>query len=211
VETHQTDNLPFERVFSPYRESVHLVCNESGPTSIEDLTSAHKVWFPKDSGAAITWANFIGESDKYSKPQTVLNQSNMAVGSYEEALLKVQNDPKSCAMYVAAEGSTTLMRDIDAGATKTKMVLVDVEDGKLDNTEDPSGKDVYKFTSLSKYKNLLRKGGCYGYCSGDVETLSVDADFIVSNDWKTSNAKTYSTLAVELIGMSGEISTAVKQ
>lgn len=211
VETHQTDNLPFERVFSPYKESVHLVCNEDGPSTVADLTSKNKVWFPKNSGAAITWANFIGESDKYGKVPTVLSDSSMAVNSYEEAIMKVSNDPKSCAVYVAAQGSTTLMRDIDSGAVTTKMVLIDIEDGKLDNTTDPSGKDVYDFTSLSKYKSLLRQGGCYGYCSGDVTTLSVNADFIVADAWKKANSSIYSNLAVELVGMSGEITTAVKQ
>ena len=211
VEANNSIDLPFERVFTPFKEAVHLVCNEKGPSTIADLGTKHRVWFPSDSGAAETWKNFIGESDKYNKVSTVLNDPSMKVSSYEEALLKVSADKNSCAMYVAAPGSSTLMSKIDKGAKKSKMVLIDVEDGKLDNTTDPSGSDVYNFKNISGYKGLLRQGGCYGYCSGDVKSLYVNADFLVSHKWKEANKTTYNNLAVELLGMSPEISAAVKQ
>jgi hypothetical protein len=211
VEANQTTNLPFERVFSPYKEAVHLVCNEDGPTTIADLDESNRVWFPSNSGAAETWKNFMGERDDYSKVNTVLNDPSMKVSSYEEALLKVSSDKNSCAMYVAAPGSTTLMANIDKGAKQSKMVLIDVEDGKLDNTTDPSGADVYAFKNITAYKALQRKGGCYGYCSGDIESLFVNADFLVSNKWKKANSTAYNTLAVELLGMTPEITAAVKQ
>jgi TRAP-type uncharacterized transport system substrate-binding protein len=211
VEEHKTETLPFERVFTPYKEAVHLVCNEKGPKTIADLTSSNRVWFPEGSGAAETWKNFSAESDKYGKVNTILNDNKMKVSSYEEALLKVTSDKNSCALYVAAPGSTTLMRNIDAGAKKSKMVLAEIEDGKLDNTTDPSGADVYTFKDITSYKELQRQAGCYGYCSGSVESLYVNADFIVSTDWKTKNSTQYNNLAVELLGMTPEINKAVKQ
>ncbi len=211
VETHQTDNLPFTRVFSPFKEEVHLVCNENGPKTIANLTSKNQVWFPAKSGAAQTWKNFVGEDSKYGEIKTILNTPSMAINSYEEGMLKVTDDVNSCAMFVAAEGASTMMSNIDKGAQTTKSVLIDIEDGSLNDTTDPSGKVVYAFSDISSYKGLLRKGGCYGYCSGDVKSLAMNADFLIANDWKKNNSAQYGTLAVELIGMSTDIKASIKQ
>jgi len=211
VETKQTADLPFVRVFSPFKEEVHLVCNESGPKHIGKLTSANTVLFPKNSGAAQTWLNFTQEDDSYGDVKTVLNTPTLDVSSYESAMLAVANDENTCAMYVGAEGGTTLMKNIDTGAKATKSVLIAIEDGDLNDTTDPSGKAVYAFSDMSSYKNLLRKGGCYGYCSGSIQSLSMNADFLVGTQWKNANKTTYDQLAVELLGMSSEISKAVKQ
>ena len=211
VEANKGATLPFERVFSPYKEAVHLVCNENGPTSISELSGSNKVYFPSGSGAAVTWKNFAAEADKYKQVNTVFNDPTMKVASYEEALLKVTGDKTACAVYVAAPGSTTLMRNIDAGAKAAKLVLVDVEDGTLDDTKDPSGSDVYSFKDINSYKDLQRKGSCYGYCGGSIETLYLNADFVVNTGWKKANNSAYSSLAIELIGMSPEIKAAVKQ
>jgi len=211
VETKQTDNLPFVRVFSPFKEEVHLVCNQDGPTSISKLSSANTVLFPKNSGAAQTWLNFTQEDDSYGDVKTVFNTPSLDVSSYESAMLAVANDENTCAMYVAAEGSTTLMRNIDSGAKATHSVLVEINDNDLNDTTDPSGKAVYAFSDISSYKALLRKGGCYGYCSGSIQSLSMNADFLIGTQWKNANKTTYDQLAVELIGMSTEINKAVKQ
>jgi len=211
VENKQTSTLPFVRVFSPFKEEVHLVCNESGPNNIGKLTAANTVLFPKNSGAAQTWLNFTKEDDSYSNVKTTLNTPTLDVSSYESAMLAVADDKNTCAMYVGAEGSTTLMKNIDAGSRATNMVLVAIEDNDLNDTTDPSGKAVYSFLDMSSYKNLLRKGGCFGYCSGSIQSLSMNADFLVSTHWKNANKTTYDQLAVELLGMSSEISKAVKQ
>jgi len=209
VEAKHAVKLPFERVSSPYKEAVHLICREDGPKSISDLDSDNRVWFPAKSGAAETWRNFIGEDKDYAKIKTVLNDSSMNVNSYEEAVTKITNDKNSCAMYVGAVGASKFIKNIDAGAKNLKLVLRDVDDGALDNTEDPSGVDVYTFKDVEGYKNLNRAGGCYGYCSGDIKTLFVNADFLVTNKWKSANNETYATLASDLMGMQPEIEMAV--
>lgn len=210
VETKKTDVLPFERVSSPYKEAVHLICNAKGADSIGDLSAKNKVWFPAKSGAAETWKNFIGEDSDYGKIQTVINNPSMAVGSYEEAVLKASQDKNSCAMYVGAPGASKFARSVDSGAKASNLVLVDLNDNDLNDTTDPSGSAVYKFGKISGYKNLDRQGGCYGYCSGDIESLFVNADFIVANNWKKTNKDTYSTFAVDLMGVQPEIQTAVR-
>jgi len=210
VEAKKTTKLPFERVSSPYKEAVHLICNAKGPDSISDLSAKNKVWFPAKSGAAETWKNFIGEDSDYAEIQTVLNNKDMVVNSYEEAVLKVTNDKKSCAMYVGAPGASKFVRNIEAGAKQSKIVLVDINDNDLNDTTDPSGSAVYKFGDIDAYKNLNRQASCYGWCGGDIESLYVNADFIVANKWKADNKTTYPTLAVDLLGMQPEIETAVR-
>lgn len=212
IEDHKTTKLPFERVFTPYRESVHLVCNAKGPSKISALTSKNKVWFPAQSGAAETWRNFMGEDEDYAEVQTSITNPKMSVSTNEEALLKVTNDKNSCMMYVGAEGSTRFMRNVDASAKTSNLKLIEINDGALDNTEDPSGNDVYKVSELhtKKYANLLRYGGCYGYCGGDVNTLTVNADFVVSNDWKAKNSKAYPKLALTLMGLQTSITKYLK-
>jgi hypothetical protein len=211
VESKRTDVLPFERVASPFKEAVHLICNAKGVKSITDLSSSNKVWFPAKSGAAETWANFIGEDDDYGKIQTVINNPSMNVGSYEEAILKASQDKNSCAMYVGAPGASKFMRNVEAGAKSSNLILAKVSDGDLNDTTDPAGSAVYKFDKIAEdtYDNLTRKASCYGYCGGDVETIYLNADFIVANKWKTANKDTYSNFAVDLMGVQPEIQTAV--
>ncbi len=204
VEEKQTDILPFERVASPYKEAVHLFCHEDGPSDIGDLGKKHTVWFPAKSGAAVTWRNFVGENSDYSKIKVG------TAGSYEDAIMKVRNDENSCALYVGAQGASKFMRSIDNAAEKSNIVMVAVNDGDLNDTTDPSGKAVYKFTDVENYKQLLRQGGCWGWCSGDVETLLVSADFIVANDWKKANKATYSTFSLDLMNVQPDIETAVR-
>jgi len=203
VEDHKTAVLPFERVASPYKEAVHLFCNADGPSEISDLTKSNTVWFPAKSGAAVTWRNFVGENSDYRKIKIG------TVDSYEEAIMKVRNDKNSCALYVGAPGASKFVRSIDAAAVKSNIVLVDVDDGDLNDTTDPSGKDVYKFGDIEQYKQLGRQNSCYGYCSGDIDTVFVNADFIVANNWKKANKATYSTFALDLMAVQPDIEKAV--
>jgi len=207
VEDNQTTKLPFERVFSPYRESVHLICHEDGAYDIGDLDSSKTMWFPKNSGAAETWKNFVGENSDYASVKV-----NTTVGSYEEAALKVSNDVNSCMLYVGAEGATKLMTNINNSSAGNKIVLRDIDDSSLSKTKDPAGSVVYKTSELDEdtYASLLRQGGCWGYCGGDVDTLTVSADFIVSNAWKAQHSKLYPVLAVDLMGLQPRITAVVK-
>jgi len=204
IEEKRTDALPFERVASPYKEAVHLICNAKGPTAISKLSSKNKVWFPAKSGAAVTWKNFTKENSDYSDVKIG------TVGSYEEAIMKVSNNKNACALYVGAPGASKFVRNIDAAAKRSNLVLIDINDNDLNDTEDPTGTPVYKFADIAGYKQLNRQGGCMGYCSGDIETLYVNADFIVSNKWKTANDKAYPAFALDLMGVQPEIETAVR-
>lgn len=210
VEDNKTTDLPFKRVFTPYRESVHLFCHEDGPNEISDLGSDNKVWFPKGSGAAATWRNFIGENEDYASVQTVLTNSSMTVSSNAEALMKVTENKNDCMMYVAAAGATEFLRQANAGAKGSKIVLIDIDDGSLDNTEDPSGADVYDFTQFDEklYGNLTRQAGVV-WGGGDIDTLTVAADVIVSTKWVDSNKTLYPSVQMQMTGLTDRIQRVV--
>ncbi len=209
VETNETVDLPFERVLSPYKESVHLVCNTNAATTdgLADLTSDNAIYFPANSGAEETWTNLVNENADYDE----INAQR--VGSYEEALQKAVNEPNACALYVGATGSSELMRKTERGASTTQLELVEVIDSSILGTTDPSGSTVYSTGDLSTstYPNLLRDGGCWSACSGDVPTLTVNADFIIGTAWKAANKSGYDGFVLDLTGMSSEIrSGAIK-
>jgi len=91
--------------------------------------------------------------------QTVISNPAMAVGSYEEAILKASQDKNSCAMYVGAPGASKFMRNVEAGAKSSNLILAKVSDGDLNDTTDPAGSAVYKFDEIAEetYDNLTRK------------------------------------------------------
>ena len=206
VEMNETTALPFERVLSPYKESVHLVCNTEVATvnGLVDLDENATVYFPSNSGAMETWINLVNENADYD-----------AVGveetsSYEAAIQAATNNSNACALYVGAAGSSELMRKTEAAAGNTKLELVEVVDNSLLRSTDPAGKVVYSTAALDNrtYPNLLRDGGCYGWCSGDVPTLQVSADFVVSNAWKSENTNAYDGFVLDLTGLQPQIEEA---
>jgi len=211
IEATKTNNLPFVRVASPYKEAVHLICHASGPSKISRLTEDHKVWFPKKSGAAETWKNFIGEDPGYGEVQTVLNTPSMAVSSNKEALLKA-TDIRSCMMYVAAPGVTGFMTAVEEMAVARDLVVIDVSDGDLENTTDPAGDDVYESREIdsSVYPNLARQNGVV-FGSGDIDTLYVRADLVIANAWKDENPGIYPSLAFDIASLEDEIKKVVGQ
>jgi TRAP-type uncharacterized transport system substrate-binding protein len=203
IEDNETMDLPFERVVSPYKESVHLVCNTQA-ASIYGLSSLDKdntVYYPANSGAAETWKNLVNENDDYGDINAV------AVTSYESAMIKAAQQPNACALYVGATGSSELMRKTNGGATQNKLELVEVVDPDILDTTDPAGAKVYSAGVIddATYPALLREGGCYSWCSGDVPTLQVNADFIISAAWKTKNESSYTGFVLDLMGMQSAI------
>ena len=212
IEDNETIDLPFTRVLSPYREAVHVICHEDGPSKISKLGEEHKLWFPSGSGAAVTFRNWIGEDDDYAEIQTVLTETKMEVESNTEALSKVYNDPtkKSCMMYVGAP-KTKFMRQVEQVAKAKKIVLIDINDGDFDDTEDPSGADVYDFMQIdsSVYPNLSRQAGVV-YGSGDIHTLDMNADLLVSTKWQKKHKKIFPDLELNLASLEQRIKAVVK-
>lgn len=214
IEDNETTDLPFTRAMSPYREGVHVMCHEDGPSKISQLRSRNsQLWFPSGSGAGVTFRNWLGEDASYNTIRTVLTDETMKVDSNEAAYMKAVNDPtkNSCMMYVAAPGATEFMRNIDKGSRAQKMVLIDIDDGDFDNTEDPSGADIYDFMEFdsSLYPNLTRQAGVI-YGSGDINTLDMKTDFVVSTAWQKKYPKIYPKVALKLASLEDVIATLIR-
>ena len=207
IEANETTNLPFERALTAYQESVHLMCNAGAwdTDGLAELTSATTVFFPTGSGAEETWTNLVNEDPDIAA-------TGARTSSYEEAIAKASADRNACALYVGATGSSELLRKVEAGARSSGLELVEVVDSAVLATTDPSGAKVYTTGSLddSTYPNLLRSGGCYGACGGDVPTLRVNADFIIGTSWKADNSTSYNGLLLDLNAMSGQLKGANK-
>ncbi len=214
VEEYQTTNLPFTKVFptSPFREAVHVMCNEkSGLSKVSQMSSKYTMLFPKGSGAETTMLDWIGENDDYGDIKSVINDPKLNVTSYDDAMLKVSQDKNACLMYVAAKGSTKFMKNADKVSKTMKTVLIDVTDSDLDDTTDPSGDKVYSSMQIdsSVHPKLTRQSGSW-FGSGDVHTYDVGADFLISDAWKKKNAGVYGKMAIQFAGMAGDIKRFVK-
>ena len=209
VEDNNTDNLPFTRALSTHKEAVHLFCHEDGPTSASDLSSKHKLWFPVGSGAAGTFQNWIAEDDDYADVQTVFNNPSMSVTSNEAAVMKIAGDKNSCALYVGAQGASAFVKKMDKIAKASHIVLVNITDGSLDNTEDPSGADVYDKGTMDAYSNLNRNAGTFGMMSGKVDSMFLNADLIVGTKWQKANQDLYPTLVMDMMAMQSDINIVV--
>ena len=211
IEENETANLPFSRVFSPYREGIHVMCHEDGPSKISQLDDDNKMLFPKGSGAAITMKDWIGEDEDYEEIRTVLNDPSIVVESNDDAALMVSQDKTACMMYVAAPGATQFMKDMNKSAKALKLVLIDLNDGDLDDVEDPSGADVYDTMQFeeSMYGNLTRNAGVV-WGGGDIHTLDVAADFLISDAWKKANKPIYSKMVLKIAGMEDRIKQVLK-
>lgn len=210
----QAENLPFTRISSPYKEAIHMVCHQdSGIRTIQNLTSDNKVWFPKNSGGAVTWTNIIAEDDDYTAIQTPLNTATMAVATNEEALLKVSDDANSCSLFVAAPGISEFEHVAESVADSKKLVLINVSDSNLNDAEDPAGVDVYEFGTLTtdQYPNLLRQAGFRGWWPSSVETPFLNTDFLVSNKWKADHEKIYPNFVLDFSSIEQDIHVAVHQ
>ena len=188
-----------------------MICHADGPSSISDLDDEYSVWFPKQSGSAETWKNFVAENDDYADIRTPLNTATMKSASYEEALLKVTN-AKTCMLYVGAAGATQFMQNVESSAVRNKLVLIDVDDSELSETTDPSGSTVYTYEQIDStvYPNLSRQSGMF-YGEGDVDTLHVNADLILATEWKDANKAEYPQVVVKIRGMHEAINVTVKQ
>lgn len=211
IEEKELSDLPFERISSPYEEAVYLICHADGPGKITGLGEEHKVWFPRQAGAAETWKNFIGEDGNYGKVRTVLNTASMAIASNEDALSKIV-DADNCMLYVAAPGATGFMATVEKMAIEKGLVMIDVNDGDLDDTTDPAGEKVYDYKEIDAavYPNLARQNGLV-FGSGDIDTLYLKADFVVGNAWKVANPELYPLVALDIVSLGDEIRAAVGQ
>lgn len=210
VEDHKTTNLDFTQIFSPYKEQVHLVCNAaSGVEELEDIrTDGISVYAASKTGGFTTWRNLAGEDEDYAKVVSSVSEPTLAVASNEEALNKVLGNEKACLVYVSGP-SSAFMHKVDKVAADGKIRLVEfTDDALVEKSTTPSGETIYTSGSIDQYDNLLKYTEYLWFFGGDVDTLNIDTDFIVSNKWKTANATVYEKLVVDMVSLKSDIETA---
>lgn len=160
-----------------YSEYITLVvAKDSNISSVRDLKSGNIIYVgPDGSGTAITWKGIVLQNSKYeTDPARKDVYKNVAVqnGSYEDALEKVKSDKNAAMLFVAGSDAPLLERASRDNTYK----LVPVDDAALTGLVDDQGKEVYDALTLvsTAYPKLQ---------SGELQTLSVDAMWTVSDAW----------------------------
>ena len=142
-----------------------LVADNSKIKSIEDLNNNNKVFIgPKGSGTSVTWQGFCLADSRYKNIPT----ENL---DYDQAFKSVASNPDQAALVVIGVDSTLLSSSRTNG-----LKLVPVNDNDLVGKKDSDGNQIYDSLWIEKsaYPHLL---------SNDLETLSIDAVWILLTDW----------------------------
>lgn len=193
IDENPESKLPLERVNSPYREYVHMVCNvNSGVGDVRDLTNANTLYVgPNGSGSSVTWNNFVAENEKYSGVKVVQT-------SNDDARQRVSSEEKSCSLYVGSLASKN-MRTYNQSVSNMK--LVDVDDPVFLEATDPTNEQVYKELEISAghYANLQKDFFNY------TETMTVPVDLVVSQKWAKENNSVYHNFVNDVIQLKPKV------
>ena len=194
---HPNANIVTEQ-FSVYPEPVQLISSrDSGIDNIDDLSNDHIIIAgPSNSGTDKTWVDFGVMDSDYRDPQKM----NM---NYDDALNTIINNKKSAMVIVAGLKSPFMMK-INQSAIKNNLQLVPVDDFgffDLDDVNDKNGNPIYSVVDIpsTTYPNL-QAGKYWG--TNSIETVAVDAIFMLSTKWVQSNDMKYTDkVAVGLVNV----------
>lgn len=177
-----------ERAGSLYREYVHLVCNRDAKLSrITDLTDKHVVAVgPDGSGSRIMWDGFVlADKKKYGKITTSPLAGLRALNAVSDGT------QVTCMIFTGALNLPLLKND--ATNLTDRIVLVPANDGDFDNARDQRGKRIYNLEDIPHGTyGRLHPPAMIGY--KNVETVTIDAVFVVTNDWLDRNERAYDNL-----------------
>lgn len=204
VDINPTTTLDFERIFSPYSEVVHLVCNaDSGVQSLSDLDSSHTLYVGESgSGSEVTWKNIVAEDSQY---QDVNVQS---VGGVF-AKTRVANGDADCFLSVSGL-KTQFMTDVNRLGASNNLDLVEWDDLDILDVTDPVGKPVYEEYTLTSdtYPNL-QLDNWTRRLAVDTDSIIVPADIIVANNWSKQNKQTFEVFVSEAVNKTSVIQNYV--
>lgn len=191
-------SLPWDRVWSPYDEYGLLACTtKSGIEDLSQLTAKNTVYIGTEgSGSYMTWHSWISETPSYAKVRAVTEGGNTAAA-------KLLNGEGDCMLYVSGLNSP-FMRDVST-RYGSKLVLASIKSSGLKAVKDPAGDEMYRFVSFpsSVYPNLKQtSSGCSFF-----KTVVVSADLVVSQAWKSTNAKVYDAAVGDFMAVADEIHT----
>lgn len=192
-------NFDFERVFSPYNEYVHMLCNRYREINgVVDLSEEHVLLIgAKGSGTAVTWANFVAEDGAYAAIKT----EHVGVDQALDQIIKGERD---CMLFVSGLNTGPIKQ----AESSKRVKLVPVNDWDFNDVLDPSGAAVYQFDEIPNdlYANLQE-----GWLSTAVETITVAMDMIVSNKWIEKHPRPYKGFVQGALQSQDEIRRHVDQ
>lgn len=194
--------LPVERISSPYKEYVHMVCNTGNSVEeVEDLTASNVLYVGLEgSGSEVTWNNFVAENSDYSKVK-VVRADNV------ETRQKVKANKNACALYVGALGSDRMKMFNTVG---DNLRLADVDDTSFEAARDPSNSQIYTELEIPRgYYGTIQRGegdsGWFNY----TETMTVPVDVVVSNAWAKANQTDYHKFVSDARSLESTIQTMI--
>ena len=165
-----------------YLEYVQMIANEEADVeSVGDLDPKRHNIYLAGSGARKTWAGFVAQDSSYA----AFNGRLRGVPADDTAIEIVANDPNGVLVFVSGLNSD-LLRKADAEyGDKLEMVVVD--DWDFNDAEDRDGNDIYTFADIptGAYPHL-QEGGWFS-SSKSVESLTVQAVFVLSKSWVERN------------------------
>lgn len=200
-----------KRVGPLYNEYVHLLVNKKlGIESIKDLKDGMRVAVGVDgSGSAITWQTFVASSKagwfhgkKYDKIIPVF------ANDYGELMAANDGHDIQAVLWVSSFGSSYIKKD---AAEFENLVLVDTADKDFKDVKDASGEPIYNFAEIPSgtYPKSLPSGSLWG--TKAVETIGIQAVFVVSSKWAADNRDAYNRLLRGYNGARQEIKAIVGQ
>jgi len=122
----------------------------------------------------MTWEGLCLQDKSYRKIKT-------RHSSYENALLRVSEDPNAVMMFVSGLNSPLLQRAESEARTNKNIRLVQVNDWDFNDAKDTRGNRIYQFVTIpARTYPGLQKGFLLG---SDVESIAVSAVLVVRTDW----------------------------
>lgn len=170
-------SLPASEQVALYPEVVQMIANrKSDIQTVQDIKPGEHILFigPKGSGTAMTWEGLCLQDKSYRKIKT-------RHSSYENALLRVSEDPNAVMMFVSGLNSPLLQRAESEARTNKNIRLVQVNDWDFNDAKDTRGNRIYQFVTIpARTYPGLQKGFLLG---SDVESIAVSAVLVVRTDW----------------------------
>ena len=178
-----------------YTEYYHLLCRREANITGLDSLSGRKVMIGEvGTGSQVTFRGTVLAdkefgSDEYSKIVPINR------GGDKGSLVDIRSGKADCLVYVGTPNSTFMTNY--AQKFGESLVLVPVEDKDFDDVElktaDGETYSVWNKSVLpySAYESIM-PSGVFG--RKDVNTISVNAQFVVSNKWRDANSDAYGEL-----------------
>ncbi len=195
-----------QRIGILYPEHVHMLCNRKlGLDRVVDLNQTHTLALgDMKSGARKTWDGFIlADKKRYSNVKTDDREG------FDAFLAVADGSQVQCTIWVGALGSASFKED--ASKLGDGAVLISSYDRDMANTaKDSRGNPVYGVGEIpaGMYPQIQPKG--FGWGTKPVDTITVDALFIVSNKWRNANKASYDTVLRAFVAAKPAINDLIK-